>query len=886
MVDPLEARLFMARLTGIDVSHFQGTMNWNTAVSQGISFAIIRASRSDTLPDTQLAANMNASTGAKAKGLVVGVYHRILPFGNTSDIRQDSGEGTDANYIEPETDAQNYYNSGKNYMGKGYIRPVVDVENGANLNTTPHVNAGGTPTATTNLSQWVTRFVTKLKQLWSADNGGAVLSPMIYTGHYRSNLDSTVIAAMPDLWIANWESSTYGNPITGSGSPPISPWPAWDFWQWDSAGNQLADEYGSSNPETSDIDLDVFNGSDINVLKAGYVTGAAAIPSGPSPANGATNVSPIGLTLNWADSANATAYDVYVDGVLKATNLAQSQWTVSPQLAGGSHNWRVVAKGVIGDDDTHTTTLTNWTFTASSLPLPGTPTGGTPDSTIVTSKPLVLDWADASNAATYDVYLGAAANLPLGTPSFTGLTSSQTSSISPAEGARLWRVVARNATGDAVGPLWSYTLDTVAPTASYGAQTPTNGSANFDFTVTYGDATSGVDFTTIDSSDIVVNGPNGYSQSATLIGVDLNSNGSPRVATYRVAAPGGSWDAADNGDYTVVLNTNQVKDVGGLAATSISGNTFNVNLVQPFAYKVGSVLHVDFDGAESPSIGLAYGDGTVNAARNSSILNFTGVTSIVATGSTANDKLDISGDVPLPLTFNGGAGDDDIAVTFGTYTFTSDVSAGGDPLNVTVAGGSHAVFASTQHIGLLKVNGSVSMPANGNRVLVVNDVNLFNGAGKIDLADNDMVIDYTGASPVGTSNGATYSGIAGLIQAGHNGGSWDGGGIYTSRPDAAGGLTTLGIGEAGAILGIDGDATAAFSGQTVDATAVLIKYTYSGDANLDGVITGDDYSAIDFTIQVPGSADYFNGDFNYDGAVTGDDYSAIDFNIIAQGLPL
>jgi hypothetical protein len=62
-------------------------------------------------------------------------------------------------------------------------------------------------------------------------------------------------------------------------------------------------------------------------------------------------------------------------------------------------------------------------------------------------------------------------------------------------------------------------------------------------------------------------------------------------------------------------------------------------------------------------------------------------------------------------------------------------------------------------------------------------------------------------------------------------------------------------------------------------------YTYAGDANLDGAVTGDDYSAIDFNILVPGSDGWYNGDFNYDGVISGDDYSAIDFNILAQGAP-
>jgi hypothetical protein len=102
-------------------------------------------------------------------------------------------------------------------------------------------------------------------------------------------------------------------------------------------------------------------------------------------------------------------------------------------------------------------------------------------------------------------------------------------------------------------------------------------------------------------------------------------------------------------------------------------------------------------------------------------------------------------------------------------------------------------------------------------------------------------------------------------------------------PDAVAGLTSIGV------------ATGAQSAASVrptptrsparPSTAIrrIAMYTYAGDANLDGAITGDDYSAIDFNILVPGSSGWYNGDFNYDGAITGDDYSAIDFNILAQG---
>ncbi|MEA2710136.1 MAG: lysozyme [Phycisphaerales bacterium] len=853
LVEPLETRLLMARLTGIDVSQFQGTMNWTTAASKGISFAFIRASRGDTVPDTQLANNMNPTTGARAKGIAVGVYHRILPFSNTGDTGA---------FVDPIVEADKFISAGGAYMGNGYMRPVIDVENGAALNTTP-VNGY-------NLSTYVLAFVNRVQSVQG-------VSPMIYTGHYRSNLNSNVVAALPDLWIANWEMVTYGNPVTGTGGPPTSPWnpsPNWKFWQYDSP-NGLGSQYGA---QSTDIDLDVFNGSDINVLKQNFVTGAADIPTGPSPANNATNVSPVNLKLNWNDSIGAAAYDVYVDNVLRATNITQSEWTISPQVSGGSHSWRVVAKGVISDSFTHVTSPT-WNFTASSLPLPGVPSGGTPNNVFVISKPVILDWADTPNASTYDVYLGTSP-----TPTYTDLTSSQTPSINPADGVRMWRVVAKNATGNVDGPQWQYTLDTVVPSATYGAQTPTSGTTFLDFTVTYTDATSGVDFTSLDSSDVYVTGPNGYSQAATLISLDANANGSPRIATYRIAAPGGTWDMADNGTYTVNQNASQVRDVaGGYRAAGLIAN-FTANFAAPFAYKVGAILHIDFDGTTMP-IALSQSGGNYVVTRDGVSLTFNGVSEILATGTASADHLRIGSAVPAPLAFEHQAGDDSITVTAGQYTFGEDYGVTLRNVDLTVNNGASAVFAVTVHFDALTLNGNASMTPNGNNALSVKQLVMSNSA-RLDLADNDMIVDYTGASPAGTFAGGVYTGLAGLIQSGSNFGGWDGNGIVTTHADAAGGLTTLGIGEASDLLGIGGAETALFGDETVDATSVVIKYTYAGDANLDGIISGDDYSSIDFNVSSVGAFGYSNGDFNYDGIISGDDYSTIDFNISAQGLQL
>jgi hypothetical protein len=120
-----------------------------------------------------------------------------------------------------------------------------------------------------------------------------------------------------------------------------------------------------------------------------------------------------------------------------------------------------------------------------------------------------------------------------------------------------------------------------------------------------------------------------------------------------------------------------------------------------------------------------------------------------------------------------------------------------------------------------------------------------------------------------------------MIQRAYDFGAWDGDGLTTSMPDAAAGLTTLGVTTADA----NGFAGGVWSGVSVNSGDVLVMYTYAGDANLDGTIDGGDYGIIDNFIQVPGAAGYANGDFNYDGAIDGGDYGIIDNNTQAQGAP-
>jgi hypothetical protein len=224
-----------------------------------------------------------------------------------------------------------------------------------------------------------------------------------------------------------------------------------------------------------------------------------------------------------------------------------------------------------------------------------------------------------------------------------------------------------------------------------------------------------------------------------------------------------------------------------------------------------------------------------------------------------------------------GIGRDTLTVSSGSIAFNSDAGAGSANLAVGVASGASAVFNATQHLRRLDVDGAATLSQGGAKVLVTRGLSV---AGQLNLTDNDLVLDYDVSEP------NPFADIQGRLAAAYDFGAWDGNGIRTSMTDASNGLTTLGIADPAALYGMGPTDTMEFSGVTIDGTAIVIKYTYAGDANLDGVIAGGDYGIIDNFVQVPGANGYFNGDFNFDGVIDGGDYGIIDNNIQAQGGPL
>ncbi len=230
------------------------------------------------------------------------------------------------------------------------------------------------------------------------------------------------------------------------------------------------------------------------------------------------------------------------------------------------------------------------------------------------------------------------------------------------------------------------------------------------------------------------------------------------------------------------------------------------------------------------------------------------------------------------LTFNFGSGDDTLTVDFSNGNPTP---SGGLQINAG-AGGADTIVVPDSGINPLDLSSlsiaagaslTVQTAANqANRTVVVAATPSIAATGLLDLGGNDLI-----------AHDGNPTQLTALIARGYNGGNWLGTGGLTSSAAAATSNTALGI-ELNS-NGSGGTQVSTFDGQAVSSTDVLVKYTYFGDANLDGVVNGSDYTLIDngFNNSLTG---WHNGDFNYDGIVNGDDYTLIDNAFNTQSAPL
>jgi len=149
----------------------------------------------------------------------------------------------------------------------------------------------------------------------------------------------------------------------------------------------------------------------------------------------------------------------------------------------------------------------------------------------------------------------------------------------------------------------------------------------------------------------------------------------------------------------------------------------------------------------------------------------------------------------------------------------------------------------------------------------------------LDLMNNDLIVDT-----------ATLADVTDAVRSGSNGSFWTGTGLTSGTAAGKGGVTALGVIQniANPIAGTGGPMYTSFdgistrvSGAAFDGSEILVKYTYFGDFNLDGLITSIDFALLDAgfagTTQLDGKPGWFFGDANYNGTVDSTDYALMQF---------
>lgn len=202
---------------GIDVSYYQGDIDWNAVKNTTVKFAIARKS-DGTFMDTKFQKNWD---GIKAAGLIRGVYQYFEPDG---DAVQQANIVIDA--------------VGK--LGNGDLPAMIDVEAAGNLSKAA--------------------YAAKIQTWMDLVEAGTGKLPMIYTGKYfwqdnvgsaQFNDSALVHAAYPNACYPAMGNATLNCWVNNC--PNLADqFDSWEFWQYTSKGT-VAGIAGH-------VDMDIFNG--------------------------------------------------------------------------------------------------------------------------------------------------------------------------------------------------------------------------------------------------------------------------------------------------------------------------------------------------------------------------------------------------------------------------------------------------------------------------------------------------------------------------------------------------------------------------------------------------------------------------------------------------
>ena len=225
---------------GIDVSNWQGTIDWTAVAASGKRFAYLKASEGTTFVDWTYASNR---AQAKAAGLSVGAYHFAQP---------------DATPGDAVAEADHFLATAQ--IAQGELLPVLDLE----------VANGQSVTA---LQAWVQAFMGRVLERTGAP-GVIYVSPNFWKT-YMGDTNWFALNGYRTLWAAHWTSAT-------APSVPAGNWggQGWTFWQYSSSGTVPGIR--------GRVDLNRFAGIDLTpvlLTSTPFIPAETTPPTGPAAAS-------------------------------------------------------------------------------------------------------------------------------------------------------------------------------------------------------------------------------------------------------------------------------------------------------------------------------------------------------------------------------------------------------------------------------------------------------------------------------------------------------------------------------------------------------------------------------------------------------------------------
>ena len=217
----------MTTVSGLDVFHGDGPVDWTSVAAAGIEFAYVKASEGVAVTDSRFAQNWKAM---KEAGVMRGAYHFFHPASSPEDQA--------GHFLAVMSD-----------FSEGDLPPALDLEETSQA----HDEWPGIPS-----DQRIGLVLRWLKKVEDATG----MRTVIYTrkGWVKDNLPGAEALKDHPLWVADFQSPD---------TPRIpAQWAAWTFWQFT--------ETGTVPGVGSKVDLDRFNGAstDLKMLGKGATPGA------------------------------------------------------------------------------------------------------------------------------------------------------------------------------------------------------------------------------------------------------------------------------------------------------------------------------------------------------------------------------------------------------------------------------------------------------------------------------------------------------------------------------------------------------------------------------------------------------------------------------------